>query len=76
MIIFGSKTRETEVGSGQFFCPHCGNYRLYTRKRVGEYFTLYFLPIFRYKTLGEVVQCQVCRQNFDPAVLTYRPPPR
>jgi hypothetical protein len=42
--------------------------------RVARYFTLFFIPLFRLKTLGEYVECQACRTAFDPKALNYRPP--
>ncbi len=32
-------------------------------------FTLYFIPLFETKNLGEFVKCQVCKSGFDPKIL-------
>jgi predicted RNA-binding Zn-ribbon protein involved in translation (DUF1610 family) len=74
VIIFGSRGRETELGSGTFYCPHCGTTRPYKRKRLANYFTLYFIPLFQVQNLGEFVQCQVCKQTYKSDVLNLRPP--
>ncbi len=69
MIIFGTKGRIKEVGSGQFVCPRCRAMRLYKRKHAARYFTLYFIPVFKIKDLGEFVECQTCGGTFQTAVL-------
>ena len=69
MIIFGSKGRQKELGHGTFYCPKCNDIRPYIQKRVSRYFTLYFIPLFETKNLGEVVECQSCKTSFDPKVL-------
>ena len=74
MIIWGSRVREKETGSGQFHCPRCNTQQTYKRKRVARYFTLYFIPIVETQYLGEYVECQSCRFQFKPDVLRYKPP--
>lgn len=69
MLVWGSKGKERELSEGQFFCPHCNNETWYKLKRVSKYFTLYFIPLFETKKLGEFVECQVCKNGFDPKVL-------
>lgn len=69
MLIWGSKGKEKEISQGQFFCPKCGDLRPYKHKRVSKYFTLYFIPLFETKNLGEVVECQICSSGFDPKIL-------
>jgi len=71
MIIWGSKGREKTVAEGQFFCPKCRAMRPYKYKKVGKYFTLYFIPLFETKNLGEYIECQICRTPFKPEVLNY-----
>jgi len=69
MIIWGSKGRTKTVASGQFYCPRCSTLRPYEHRRVGKYFTLYFIPLFQTSALGEYVECQVCRTTFKVEVL-------
>jgi len=69
MIIWGSKGRHEFVSEGQFFCPKCNNIRHYKLIRVSKYFTLYFIPLFKTKTLGEYVECQTCKNGYEPKVL-------
>jgi hypothetical protein len=37
------------------------------------YFTLFFIPLFKVRDLGEYVECTTCHQRFEPEVLHYRP---
>jgi hypothetical protein len=73
MIIYGYKSREIDVASGQFDCPKCDDKRLYTHKQVARYFTLFFIPLFKIKTLGEYVECQTCHRTFKPESLGLMP---
>ena len=69
MILWGTKGREKVVSEGMFFCPTCNTTRPYKRKSAARYFTLYFIPLFKTKKLGEFVECQVCKSAFDPKIL-------
>lgn len=72
IIIWGTRSREVEVGSGSFTCPRCQAQREYVRKRVGTYFTLFFIPLFRIKDHGEFVECAICHQKYELSVLDRR----
>ena len=74
MILMGSRGREVKVGSGQFYCPSCGLERPYVHKRIGRYFTLYFIPVFQIEKLGEYVECQACQKVYPIEVLKLKPP--
>jgi len=74
IFIFGLKDRQKEVSSGSFTCPHCGVPRPYKLIQAGRYFSLYFIPIFRTKDLGQYVHCQHCQHMYDLQVLTYKAP--
>ena len=74
MIIFGSRVREKEIASGQFNCPNCRTSRPYKHIKLGKYFALYFIPIFKTSDLGEYIECQVCHQKYKPDVLSYKEP--
>jgi len=73
MIIWGWKSRNRELSSGEFHCPGCDAPREYRHFRVARYFTLYFIPLFPYRTLGEYVECQRCRRAYNETVLEHRP---
>jgi zinc-ribbon family len=70
----GSRGREVDVGSGQFYCPSCGIERPYKHKRIGRYFTLYFIPVFQIEKLGEYVECQACHKVYPVEVLKRKAP--
>jgi len=71
MIIWGSKGKEIKVEEGVFFCPRCQRQSPYIHKRFARYFTLYFIPLFETKKLGEYIECQVCFTPYKPEVLEY-----
>src|SRR5690554_406900 len=73
MIIWGSKGREIVESEGTFFCPECSQESQYFLKRVGQYFTLYFIPLFQTKELGRFVECKSCKNQFKEEVLNYQP---
>jgi len=72
MIIWGTRGRETEIGTGTFYCPKCDAQKLYTRKKVGSYFTLFFIPLFEINKLGEYLLCAECNTTFKPEVLNIK----
>lgn len=65
MIIYGSKTKKKVVRTGKFFCPKCKTNRSFHRISVNRYFSLFFIPLFKYKTLGEYIECQTCYTPFE-----------
>jgi hypothetical protein len=69
MIVYGYKGKQIEVGRGQFFCSNCKKIRQYRKLRISRYFTLFFIPLFPYKTLAEYVECQGCFSGFKLEVL-------
>ena len=73
IIILGSKVRVIERSSGEFYCPNCNTRRPYKVKRYVKYFTLFFIPLFQIKNLGEQVECQKCLMSFRPKVLKHAP---
>lgn len=69
MVIWGSREKQELVSEGQFFCPNCKKIRHYRQKRVARYFTLFFIPLVKTKTLGEFVECEVCKDGDEAAIL-------
>ncbi len=72
-IFFGMRSRFKKIDEGEFFCPYENTQRHYHRKKAAQWFTLYFIPIFPIRQLGEVVECQSCGRAFDTKVLTLKP---
>ena len=69
MLIWGLKGKQQLLSEGQFFCPKCNNIRHYKQKSVSRYFTLFFVPLFPLKKLGEYVECQSCKCGYETKVL-------
>ena len=69
MIILGSKVKEKELSQGQFFCPTCNVTRDYKLKQFSNYFSFFFIPLFKIQNLGERFECQSCGSVFEPEVL-------
>jgi hypothetical protein len=59
MTIWGSKGTQELISEGKFFCPKCNSVRRYKQKRVSMYT----------KPTGEFVECQVCKNRFEPKIL-------
>lgn len=72
-IIFGTKGVTSTSDSGRFHCPQCRTERTYEHKNVRRFFTLFFVPLIPLDTLGEYVECQLCRTNYNTSVLAYNP---
>jgi hypothetical protein len=78
-IIFGTYPHTTIVSKGKFYCPHCsvekGDQRQYERKKVRNYFSLYFVPMVPLGAGQEFVVCQFCGNVWQPNVLdmTFKP---
>jgi len=53
MIIWGRRALTSTVFRGTSYCPECSQQRAYSRRRMRRFFTLYFIPLFPTKTLGE-----------------------
>ena len=70
MIIYGHKTREKVIATGQFDCPKCEAIRTYNHKKIGQWFTLFFTPLFQIKELGEYVECESCLRAYKPEILS------
>lgn len=71
MIIWGSKAKTHETGTGQFFCPNCMSDTRCHHMRVSRYFTLYFIPLFPTSTLAQYVRCGHCHTEFSEAALKW-----
>jgi hypothetical protein len=69
-VIFGTKIKTSETGHGQFFCPFCKTSRPYVQKESANYFTLYFLPLFKTNTPKIYIECQFCHNVFKTELLT------
>src|SRR4029077_14121744 len=73
MIIWGTKPLRFRVDRSQFYCPNCGERQPFARRRVRRFFTLYFVPIIPLSVLGEYVECEHCKNQYRPDVLSHDP---
>lgn len=80
LIIFGTRQRVTDVDSGTFYCPNCsverGDERRYERKKIRNYFSLYFVPLVPLGSGKDYIECQNCGMAFEPDVLDYKFKPK
>ena len=69
MVILGSTEKQQKVSEGLFFCLKCNNIRHYTQTRTSRYLSLFFILLFKTETLYEIVECQDCKNGYDPKIL-------
>ncbi len=69
MVILGSIEKQQQISEGQFFCQRCNNIRPYKRQRASSYFTFFYIPLIKIKTLAEFVECQVCKSYYVTKIL-------
>lgn len=60
----GRKTVDCLGSAGTRLCPNCGNRAEWSRLRVRRWVTLFFIPIFPYKT-ETISACPVCRYSVE-----------
>lgn len=74
MIIIGTRGITSSTGeTGAFACPTCGKQSSYRERQIRQWLTLYFIPVIPLGLAGKFVECETCRQAYDPAILTYDP---
>lgn len=69
MILIGIKDVEKIKNVGNFYCPSCCRSKIYHDKLVYEYLTVYLLPIFRIKCVGEYIECNHCHNTFGAEII-------
>jgi hypothetical protein len=68
-VIFGITTRLKEHAHGQFSCPFDKSLQPYKQIKSSDWFTLFFIPIFKWRNNAEFVECQSCRTRYPSDVL-------
>nr|WP_206024288.1 zinc-ribbon domain-containing protein [Rhodococcus sp. 14C212] len=59
-LLFGIGTKRQHLGSGQTrTCPHCHNTTQWARIREFNQFTLFFVPVARWKR-RQLEECGIC----------------
>jgi hypothetical protein len=69
MVILGSCEKQKQISVGKFFCLTCNNIRYYKQKCISKYITLFSIPLFKIKTLYKSVECQDCKNGYEPNIL-------
>jgi hypothetical protein len=64
LIGFGKTTVDHLGSAGTRVCPNCGNRAEWSLLRVQKWFTLFFIPVFAYKTF-EAAVCPVCKYGLE-----------
>lgn len=73
MLIFGTTTLNLKRDAGFFYCPICRDQAEYRKRLAKQFFTLYFIPLIPIGNLGEFIQCDRCRHQFDLDILNFDP---
>lgn len=74
MLIIGTRGITSSTGeTGKFSCPGCSTHASYRERQIRQWLTLYFIPVIPLGIAGKYVECENCRQAYDPAILTYDP---
>ena len=64
IIGFGKRTVDHLGSAGARVCPNCGNRAEWSNVRVRTWFTLFFIPVFPYKT-QRFAMCPICKYGSD-----------
>ena len=69
MLLIGTMDWASTRERGTFRCPVCELEARYRLRASRPFLTLYFIPVVPIGSLQEYVQCQECRQSFEPSVV-------
>jgi len=69
MVILNSVYKGQKLFVSEFFCPHCFVIRPYALKPMSKELTFYPIPFLETREAFDVVECQECKNVFDPEVL-------
>ena len=56
--------------SAGFYCPNCHTPRRYKYKKIAEVQIINILPIYGPKENGYLLECETCKNGFDPAIIS------
>ena len=68
-VIFGLAPRTQRIESGRFHCPYEDQESSYRLFRESEWFSLFFIPVFKVREAGHFVECLSCGSRYPRAVL-------
>ncbi|MHB2017180.1 MAG: zinc ribbon domain-containing protein [Candidatus Xenobia bacterium] len=63
-LLFGTRPYSKEVGRAAAVCPYCGDPGPHAVMQAENYFTLYFIPLFKTGGGGRFLRCRRCNQDF------------
>ena len=69
MVILNSVYKGKKLFVSEFFCPHCFIVRPYALKPMSKELMFYPIPFLETSEASDVVQCQKCKNVFDPEIL-------
>lgn len=69
MILIGTMNITLTRDRGDFYCPHCGQTETYRLRSRRPFLTLYLIPTVPVGGAELFVQCDQCRETWDPTVL-------
>ena len=69
MQIWSVKTEAKVVLQPEFFCPKCLASRAYQLKQISTENPFNAIPALGLEDFNKIVECQVCKNGFDPKVL-------
>jgi hypothetical protein len=72
-VVYGIDTRSRTLGSGEFYCPQCGEDRLYEHIRARRWFHIFGIGLIPLQTVGEHAECLVCHSTYEPSVVDDAP---
>jgi hypothetical protein len=64
IIGVGKRTVDRVVSAGQRVCPNCGNRAEWSTARVRSWVTLFFVPVFPYKS-ETASTCSICGYSVE-----------
>lgn len=69
MPIVNSVYKSRKSFASEFFCPNCLVTRPYEIKPMSKELMLYPIPFIDANEPGHVIECQFCKNAFDPEIL-------
>ena len=69
MLTSSLQEKDIILAAPEFYCPNCHTYRAYEEKQVSEVNMICLIPLFHSQDIAHVVECQVCKNGFDPEIL-------
>lgn len=63
-LLFGNKVVKKDAGPVARTCPYCGSQGPHTRVEGENWFTIYWIPLFRVGRAPGFIRCSRCGQTF------------